>query len=66
VVRVGLTQGVELPAAGTYLVSFNYRPASAQQGLLISAGTGAGLLVWLAVEIVLGRRRRARRREHPA
>jgi hypothetical protein len=67
VVRVGVTQGVELPAAGKYLVSFNYRPASAQRGLVISAGVGVGLVVWLAVEIVLGRRRRrARRRQHPA
>jgi hypothetical protein len=67
VVRVGITQGVELPAAGKYLVSFNYRPASAQRGLLISAGTGVGLVVWLAVELVLRRRRRrALRREHPA
>ena len=67
VVRVGITQGVELPAAGKYLVSFNYRPASAQRGLVISAGAGVGLVVWLAVETVLGRRRRrARRRGHPA
>ncbi|MBV8461801.1 MAG: hypothetical protein JO368_00800 [Acidimicrobiales bacterium] len=53
----GLVQRVALPA-GTWTVSFSYRPSDAVAGIVVSAVVGVALLGWLAVDLVLWTRRR--------
>lgn len=60
--KVGVTQGVDLPHAGDYLVSFTYAPRSTAVGLIVSAVGGLGLILWAALELAAGRRRRRRSR----
>ena len=54
-------QRVDLPAAGSYVVTFSYRTLSAVVGMVISLVTGVGLLAWAVAEAVGIRRRRRRR-----
>jgi hypothetical protein len=58
----GILQRVDIPAAGDYRVTFTYAPTSARAGLLVSAIAAGALLVWGAVELVGGWRRRQRGR----
>ncbi len=55
-------QRVQLPAAGSYVVTFSYRTLSAVVGIAISLVTGVGLVAWTVAEAVgIRRRRRAAR-----
>jgi hypothetical protein len=57
VLQVGVDQAVDLPGPGEYLVIFRYRPSAVEEGLVLSAVTGAALLLWGAGEIWQRRRR---------
>ena len=57
VVQVGITQGVELPAAGVYTVTFTYLTSSARRGLVVSGVTAVALVVWFVLDVVVRRRR---------
>ncbi len=59
VLRDGLVQQVALPSAGTWVVTYQYRPASAWVGLALSALTVVAGAAWGIGEWVLSRRRRA-------
>jgi hypothetical protein len=56
----GIIQAVTVPRAGTYVVTFRYKPRSARVGLVLSTVGGAALVGWGLVEIVGYRRRRRR------
>lgn len=55
----GVIQMVDLPAAGDYVVTFDYSPGTARAGIAASLVTAGGLALWGAVEL-LGRARRRR------
>ena len=58
--RSGIVQAVRLPGPGEYLVSFQYRPATALVGIIVSGLATLGLLAWAILEVVgIARRRRA-------
>ena len=58
VLQDGVIQKVDLPAAGTYLVTFTYADRSARLGVALSAAAGGAFAVWIVVEIVAAARRR--------
>lgn len=62
VVRDGLVQQVALPSAGTWVVTYQYRPAPAWLGVAISALTVVLGVAWGIGEWVYSRRRRRRSR----
>jgi hypothetical protein len=62
---VGITQGVELPAAGVYTVTFTYLTSSARRGLVVSGVTAVALVVWFVLDVVVRRRGRAGRGQDP-
>jgi hypothetical protein len=66
VVQHGVIQTVAIPGAGDYSVTFSYDPKSARVGLVLSVVGVAALVVWLAVEVALTRRRRRRSGPRPA
>ena len=66
VVPIGIVQGVRLPKAGDYLVTFNYLPDTVGAGLVISLIAGAVLVLWAGIEFGVWRRRRRRRETDPA
>lgn len=57
VFQTGVEQAVHLPGPGEYLVTFRYRPATAEVGLVVSGVAGVTLLLWGVVEIWYRRRR---------
>jgi len=59
VLRDGLVQQVALPSAGTWVVTYQYRPASAWVGVALSALTVVAGAAWGIGEWVRSRRRRA-------
>jgi hypothetical protein len=62
VTRSGVLQQVALPAAGDYLVTFDYAPAAPIIGLAVSGVTAAALILAATVELVGAGRRRRRAR----
>jgi len=62
VVRDGLVQQVALPSAGTWVVTYQYRPASAWVGFAISALTVIAGVTWGIGEWMRFRRTRRRSR----
>ena len=61
----GLVQQVALPA-GSWAVTFEYRPASAVVGITVSAVSALLVAGWLAVDALGPRSRRRRGRKTPA
>jgi len=61
--QFGVLQQVALPAAGDYLVTFDYAPAAAAIGYVVSGVTAAVLVLAGTVELVGAGRRRRRRHD---